>query len=291
MRRKLVKQGNATLMISLPSKWVKENNLDKGDEIILNEHGKDLIINTEEIKKEKLNYDLNIKNLYPLINRKATSLYIKGVDELEIHFENIKEIEDFQKRCLPELLGFEIIKQTQKSILVKDVTGVSNQDIDEFIRRIFLILDSMFDELIASLEKRTSTKLVVEIDSSINKFVNFSLRLLNKKGYKDISKNSQIYTIISRLEEIGDSLKSIAREFEKNKNVDKNQTNILKKLKESLEKLKELFFDFDTEKAVSFSKRFEEINKKINRDNSFNCHLHDLNLIIVKVINHLLVIN
>ena len=56
MRRKLVKQGNATLMISLPSKWAKENKLDKGDEIILNEYGRDLIVSTEEVKKERLNY-------------------------------------------------------------------------------------------------------------------------------------------------------------------------------------------------------------------------------------------
>ena len=33
MKRKLVKQGAGTMMISLPTKWIKENNLDKGDEV------------------------------------------------------------------------------------------------------------------------------------------------------------------------------------------------------------------------------------------------------------------
>ena len=35
MKRKVVKQGKSTLMISLPSKWVKDNNINRGDEIDL----------------------------------------------------------------------------------------------------------------------------------------------------------------------------------------------------------------------------------------------------------------
>ena len=33
MQRKVIQQGPSTLMVSLPSKWVKENNIKKGEEL------------------------------------------------------------------------------------------------------------------------------------------------------------------------------------------------------------------------------------------------------------------
>lgn len=278
-------------MISLPSKWLRKNNLGKGDDITLNESGNELVINTEQISKEKQKETIDIQGLYPLINRKLRALYIKGIDELEINFEKSEDIEDFQKNVINEFLGFEVIKHTQNTIFIKDITGVSDTDIDELIRRIFLILDSMFEELILGLTKKHSMKPVIETDSSINKFVNFSLRLLNKKAYKDFSKTPQIYTILSQLEEVGDTLKSIAKEFEKNKDISKNQISILSEIRNLSNQLKELFFKFNQENAVDFSKKFESIKKKVSRKNSIDCYLYDLSLSVVKIINHIFVIN
>ena len=51
MRRKVIKQGPSTLMVSLPSKWVKNKNIKRGDEINLFEQGEDIIISLE--KKEQ----------------------------------------------------------------------------------------------------------------------------------------------------------------------------------------------------------------------------------------------
>jgi len=48
MRRKLVKQGAATMMVSLPSKWVKDQKLKKGDEVEVSEAEGRLQITTEK---------------------------------------------------------------------------------------------------------------------------------------------------------------------------------------------------------------------------------------------------
>ena len=44
MKRKAIQLANQTLVISMPSKWVKEQGIKKGDEIDVEEKGKRLMI-------------------------------------------------------------------------------------------------------------------------------------------------------------------------------------------------------------------------------------------------------
>ena len=44
LERKLVRQGQTTLMISVPHKWAKRNGLKKGDKIFINEHENHILI-------------------------------------------------------------------------------------------------------------------------------------------------------------------------------------------------------------------------------------------------------
>ena len=53
MIRKLIKHGESSLTVSLPRKYVKENNLIKGQEIELTESGKEIIISIKKKKKKK----------------------------------------------------------------------------------------------------------------------------------------------------------------------------------------------------------------------------------------------
>ena len=50
MKRKIVKQGAATLMISLPSKWCKKFGLKKGDEVDIETANDSLLVSPKEIK-------------------------------------------------------------------------------------------------------------------------------------------------------------------------------------------------------------------------------------------------
>ena len=97
---------------------------------------------------------INLSGYNPLINKIIISLYIKGIDELEIRFNDKKEIELIKKHVIEELLGFEIIKQTNNSILLNDITDAVTQEIDDIIKRIFFILKAMGEELINSIENK-----------------------------------------------------------------------------------------------------------------------------------------
>jgi len=153
MRRKLVKHGEATMMLSLPAKWLKKFNLGKGDELELEERDSGIFITTGNTLSNKNKVVIDVNDIFPnvLINRVMIALYERGVDELEIKFEKYSQIKDFHNRVMNELIGFEVIKQTPNSILIKDIAKPEKQDQKEFIQRLFLILDSMIKDLIESL--------------------------------------------------------------------------------------------------------------------------------------------
>ena len=83
MKRKIVKQGAATMMVSLPSKWVKKNNLEKGDEVDIDEQDKELIITPEKKVEKKKQVTIDITpdkkdNIYPIL----THAYRRGFDKI-----------------------------------------------------------------------------------------------------------------------------------------------------------------------------------------------------------------
>lgn len=292
MKRKLVKQGTSTLMLSLPSKWIKENRLDKGEEINLSQEGNKLVIETESRKKESSVVKINVSNCSPLVNRLLMSQYIKGVDEVEVSFSDIKEVKDFQKRVLNELIGFEIIKQGKTSFTVKDITGIENQEIDQIIQRIFLILDSMQEELFNAIKKDSDFETVIESDFSTNKFINFALRILNKKGYIEYKKTPQIYSLLLSLEYIGDLYKKVAVELTRNKKVkiSKQQISNLEDTRDFLKMFENLFFKFNKSELVLFAKKYESIKKKLESKSYLDFLILELVEAIIKMNNSLMVL-
>jgi phosphate uptake regulator len=280
------------MMISLPTKWIKLKNLKKGDEVEVSESKDNLIISTEtkaHTKTTKEEY--NLANFHPLINRALISLYIRGADEIELSFSTNAEMKKLKKHVLEQLVGFEIINQTQTKLTIKDITGVENQDADILIKRIFFILDSMAEELIGAIKNKEDLSSVIEIDSSVNKFVNFCLRLLSKKGYKDQDKLKNIYFIVSSLEEIGDLYKEIAKEIQKSKKIDNEIIKSIMSCKELLKTFEKLLFDFNRATAKELANMFEEIQKNTRRKDVNHFNILQISQRIIRMNNELFVMN
>ena len=91
MKRKIIKQGISTLTISLPSKWVKQFNLEGGDEVEVIESDQNLIISTSQRIKAK-SITLDITGLPDkIVWRYFTALYMSGYDEILIRFSEPKQ--------------------------------------------------------------------------------------------------------------------------------------------------------------------------------------------------------
>ena len=91
MKRKLVKQGASTLMISLPAKWIHLHNLDKGKEVNLEIIEENILISASSINAKK-DTILELKGTTEtLVRTLITNTYRKGFDRIKVNYENEKQ--------------------------------------------------------------------------------------------------------------------------------------------------------------------------------------------------------
>lgn len=262
MERKLVKQGNNALTITLPAGWLKKYKLKSGDAIEIEERGKSVAVTTKkEFGTEKA--DIDISNLGILTNRAISALYKRGCDEIRIIYKDPRTPEKLH-RVLNELVGFEIITQSSKECLVKEISKTSEEDFENILRRSFLLIKLMGQEIAQALRTNKTLEHIPSMDINVNKFANFCLRALNKKGYKDFKRTSSIYFIINQLEHLGDFYKELAMNLEK-KRVSKEFIDYLEEINQLYDSYIKLFFDFQQEKAVEFANKWENTRRKVEK--------------------------
>ena len=130
-----------------------------------------------------------------------------------------------------------------------------------------LLLDSSEESL--SIIKKTENvelKKIKIIDYSINKFSNYCLRVLIKKGKYDYKKTPPYYHFVKSLEEIGDQYKELCVFHSENlKKVDERLIELFNKTNKYLEEIYNLFYKHDESKIEElFDKTkitFKELSK------------------------------
>ena len=137
MKRKVVQQGPATLMISLPSKWVKENSITKGDELDVTEERGRLVLTLDSAKTEPAKKEIDAAS--EIFNEYFVNyVYQKGYDEILIRYNDASVPTVVEKRA-KQLLGFEIVEKTKNSILLKMLVNVDQQEFETVLKKLFQI--------------------------------------------------------------------------------------------------------------------------------------------------------
>jgi phosphate uptake regulator len=264
MKRKVVKQGSATLTVSLPTSWTKKYNILPGDEIEMEVQDKAVIItNNKSVAIETK--EINISKLHPLINRTILRSYQQGYDELKLIFDS-PELMQTSQRVINELIGFEAVEQGKSYCILRDISGSSNEEFENIYRRIFLLLKSMANDSHDWFKEENyeNLKNIAYRDVDINKFCNFCLRHLNKNGHQDYTKTPTIFFIIQRLEEIGDSYKELITHLAEKRIKPKNELlDIYKKTSELLNSCYEFSFQHKREKAINIAGQYDELKNNI----------------------------
>ncbi|MAG39212.1 hypothetical protein CMO90_03955 [Candidatus Woesearchaeota archaeon] len=275
MQRKLVQQGSSTLMISLPSKWLKEHNLIKGSSIELNESQNEInIFASASQAKKKLKAKATLKESSSIGKRILISLYTQGYDQvvLEFHQPMIKEIE----KTTSQLIGFEIISQEKNSCIIQDVTGVEDSDIDVLIRRLFLLTKNMGSDCLTAI-KDDDKEILEQMeyrDNDINKFSYYCQRLLAKKGYVEKEKIIPLYAIADSLEEIGDEYKKLCRKIMKNElKLNSKEIELLSRINNFLDYCYKFIYTMKEDEANKISEKYSEFKKLFEKKNSINKEL------------------
>ena len=263
MIRKVIKQANQAYTITLPIEWVRDNNVNKNQEVDVIIQDKSLIISNKKevsIKKAKIVLD-TVERV--TLGRNIQALYAKGIDEVEI--VSNQDVSSNIIEVMTEVIGYALVSQNKNVYIIKDVGGGNYSDLDEIFKRVFQMVLIFYESAIEDIfgkeiEKEGS---LGNRDKEINKFCLFLERAINKMSYSDPVKGRALFTYSFSLEKIGDE---IHRLWRANLNSKIKKTNKLEELlllsKEGLD----LTFDSYYTKDILAAEKIYKIKEKIRKD-------------------------
>ncbi len=265
MKRKIVKLGPATMVVSLPSKWIKDQNIKAGDEVNLEEKDTELTISTQgtsTITKETINLSPYSK----LMKRILVSRYLKGNDEIEVIFDTLDKSRIIQRR-VDELIGVEIIDQGKDRIVIKDLAKNEEDNFENILKRILYLLNTLADESLKTIqEQKTDLEYTADIEKSINKFTDYCFRILNKKGYPQRQKIATLYCALFLIEEIADEYKNLNSHITQRKlKLDKEYIQLYANINNQSKDMQKLFLKFSFDDAIVLAEKHDAIIKDIRK--------------------------
>lgn len=289
MKRKLVKQGAATLMISLPSKWIKENHLDKGDEIDLEEKDNNLIIGKSIKEKKEVSLNIkeeNKKNIETIL----THAYRKGFDKIFLKGKNKEILKEVKIIVNDLLLGFEITEISNEKIIIENISEPSGQKYDIMLKKSFQIIEETQDIVINDFENNKFPNLqdIEDLRKQHDRFGLFCRRLLVKENTgKNPVTQWELHTFLMHIQHRYQFLYEYAakNKIEKNKEV----IGLLKDSKIYFQMYKEAYFNKDMHlihkiinlrKDYYFGKCLKALEKSKGKDNIILSYIREIFRII-----------
>ena len=178
MKRKLVKHGKTTLMVSLPAEWTQRQEAKKGDEVNIENHGNLLTINFNKNEEREVQSPLHITTLTESSIRTAlTNLYRLGYDRIEVRFQNRKAFEIIEQTVKNNLIGFEVISHSPSDCVISNITEPAKEKFGEIFSKLLENIDYLFclceDMLNGTQHQFEST------ERQIQAFDNFCRRVLS----------------------------------------------------------------------------------------------------------------
>lgn len=182
MKRKLVKQGAATMMISLPSKWIKANNLDKGDEVNLEENGDNLVIGKLFYDKKEIEIEVNEDNKKDIKNI-LTHAYREGFDKIILKecSGSLKEIKEVVNDLL---LGFEITESNNGEVIIENISEPSKEKYEIMLSKSFQIIEETQKIILDDFDKNSFIHFqdVEDLKKQQDRYLLFCRRVLMKNN-------------------------------------------------------------------------------------------------------------
>ncbi len=253
MRRKVARIGPATLMISLPSKWAKRYGIKKGDELEIKDNGKSIVVSVDQSKNiEKTSID--ISNLDErVIKWTLSALHKSGYDEIEVNYAKKEAAKIVQEMVRNVLMGFAIVDQTDKKIVLRSVAQDISSEFDAALRRAFLVTLSLGENSLELIKNNKFDELdgLINLEQTNNQLTNFCERILNKYGAENERLKSFWYVIVWNLEKVCDEYKYICN-LSFSKNLSKEILDYYAEVNSLLKEYYELFYNFNLNKVTEF---------------------------------------
>jgi phosphate uptake regulator len=271
--RSLVQHGPATLMVSLPAKWLKKNNLGKGDEISVEEKGEELVLKSHG-KKIKKQIEIKLtSNVESSVRAILTNLYRLGYEKITLNYSDEKTLSVIEKETKDSLIGFEIIKRSKSDCIIENILEPSSEQFDNILSKFFMNIEDLFSAVESFNEGKR-----IEFESTekqIQSFDNFCRRMITKENSEEAQLKIAFQNAIYHAQrEIYFALKVLSTNKIKSNSViilindTKELFNLLKKSRETkdlslLEKIHKLEKEIILKKGYNLLKKSKEPNERI----------------------------
>jgi hypothetical protein len=264
MKRKVIQIAESTQLVSLPRKLAKSNNIARGDELEVTMEGNRLIVSTEkQPTKEKKTL---VAEDYPnLICHVVSALYRIGYDEIEIEYQDPSLLAPLTSVLNEFFPGYEILSQSEKRMLIKDISTDIDSEFDNVLRRLFMVSISIAENLEGCMRNFNETRVLntLSMEKTNNRFANFCMRILIKNGAKEANKTAFYVLFVWELEKVVDELKYIAqymlRPEMKNVKLSPKLLSYYHGYVEMFKMLYDVFYKFDAEKVNWIQLKRKEI--------------------------------
>jgi len=299
MQRKVIKQGHNTFTLTLPSKWANEQGVTAGSELDVVEQGNSLVIGTNKSNGGLGAVEIDITGLPNLVLwRLISAAYRAGYDEIHINYEGLAgdkehfsefsyDVTDwFYKGELPKgrinkltpleaiqalvnrFIGVEITDQRPNYVIVKQFGEISYNEFGNALRRMFMLTLTMGKDILTAIEKKDFATLqgIHMLDTNIDRFEDYCLRVLNVKGYEEYKKTPAIYTTIFNLELVGDEYKRIAQHIlSNNPKYSSAHLKFFDSVNEQFKAYLDLFYSPKREKAIKMFEKDVELTLVVKK--------------------------
>ncbi len=201
MKRKVVKLGPATLVVSLPSKWTKSHNVSAGDEVEVEEKAGNLILGVGKKGDEKKEITVEIKpenrhNLRHIL----THIYRKGYDKITLKGEDIYD--DVKKNVKETLLGFELTNSSKDFCVIENLAEPKDQKFEILLRRLFLITKETIEKIIEDVSKNKfdNKDNVIDLNNQHDKFLSFCKRIVYSREDENNLTDWELITSLMKIQ-------------------------------------------------------------------------------------------
>ncbi len=217
--RKLQYSGKGTYVLSLPKKWLEKYNVKKGDKFAIIEMENGIYVTPKFNESTQRTATLDVTEY---ISKEIIARYTYGYKNVTINGPLSSIERTVIKNTIAELMGYDIIEETEDKIIITDLLNPSQLNIIKTIKREFFLASHMHKDAIMAFLKLDGALAqdVIDRDSEVNKLYFFTVRQLrtalqDTTVAESIGVNSlesiDIRVVSKSIEELGDHAVAIAR--------------------------------------------------------------------------------
>lgn len=215
MRRKLVKQGQNALTVTVPAKWTKLNHLEAGDEVEIAEEENNLLVSglgKSAVKSKTISIeDYSLKQIRSVI----ASAYKSGYTETTLKFKSPPKPIQINN-IINSFTGLEIVSQGKNSLIIKSFLLTEESQIESLIVKMFQVIKLLASTIAENWEKVDVQYIESILKGNIIKIRDHCLRAIHVTKFKgDLSYD--YYDFVTILEKISAELYYLALFLSQNK--------------------------------------------------------------------------